>query len=141
MLQEAVHEREHRNIALQGSRNSGAALAVAGPLARTLELNQRDSTLKKTVLLAIVLIAAWFFYGNKPADNRSVDRAQPEHVTQSINRGQESPQAASSFRCDGRVYCSQMASRAEAEFFLRNCPNTKMDGDHDGVPCENDSRF
>jgi len=97
--------------------------------------------LKKIVLLAIVLIAAWFFYGNKPADNWSVDRAQPEHVAQSTNRGQESPQAVSSFRCDGRVYCSQMASRAEAEFFLRNCPNTKMDGDHDGVPCENDSRF
>ena len=45
------------------------------------------------------------------------------------------------FRCDGRQYCSQMRSRAEAEFFLRNCPNTKMDGDRDGVPCENDSRF
>lgn len=47
----------------------------------------------------------------------------------------------SSFKCDGRVYCSQMTSRAEAEFFVRNCPNTKMDGDRDGIPCENDSRF
>ncbi|MCA9358565.1 excalibur calcium-binding domain-containing protein, partial [Candidatus Kaiserbacteria bacterium] len=45
------------------------------------------------------------------------------------------------FRCDGREYCSQMTSRAEAEFFTRNCPNSKMDGDGDGVPCENDSRF
>lgn len=48
---------------------------------------------------------------------------------------------ASNFRCDGRQLCSQMTSRAEAEFFIRNCPNTKMDGDYDGVPCENDSRF
>jgi hypothetical protein len=48
---------------------------------------------------------------------------------------------SSVFQCDGRQYCSQMNSRAEAEFFVRNCPNTKMDGDHDGVPCENDSRF
>ncbi|MEZ5539152.1 MAG: excalibur calcium-binding domain-containing protein [Pseudomonadales bacterium] len=47
----------------------------------------------------------------------------------------------SSFRCDGRQYCSQMTSRAEAEFFVKNCPNTKMDGDNDGHPCENDSRF
>lgn len=47
----------------------------------------------------------------------------------------------SEFECDGRQHCSQMTSRAEAEFFLKNCPNTKMDGDHDGVPCENDSRF
>ncbi|MCB1723500.1 MAG: excalibur calcium-binding domain-containing protein [Gammaproteobacteria bacterium] len=45
------------------------------------------------------------------------------------------------FSCDGRRYCSQMNSRAEAEFFLKNCPNTQMDGDHDGVPCESDSRF
>ncbi|WP_268885556.1 excalibur calcium-binding domain-containing protein [Alcanivorax sp. S6407] len=47
----------------------------------------------------------------------------------------------SDFRCDGRQHCSQMTSRAEAEFFTRNCPNTKMDGDRDGIPCENDSRF
>ena len=47
----------------------------------------------------------------------------------------------SSFKCDGRVYCSQMTSRAEAEFFVGNCPNTKMDGDDDGIPCERDSRF
>lgn len=45
------------------------------------------------------------------------------------------------FKCDGRQYCSQMTSREEAVFFIRNCPNTKMDGDGDGRPCENDSRF
>lgn len=45
------------------------------------------------------------------------------------------------FSCDGRQHCSQMNSRAEAEFFITYCPDTKMDGDHDGVPCENDSRF
>lgn len=45
------------------------------------------------------------------------------------------------FSCDGRQYCSQMNSREEALFFIRNCPNTKMDGDNDGRPCEGDSRF
>lgn len=40
------------------------------------------------------------------------------------------------FRCDGRTYCSQMRSCAEATYFIRNCPNTKMDGNNDGVPCE-----
>jgi hypothetical protein len=25
---------------------------------------------------------------------------------------------------------------AEAQFFLKNCPDTKMDGNHDGEPCE-----
>ncbi len=39
-------------------------------------------------------------------------------------------------RCDGRTRCSQMTSCEEATYFLRNCPGTTMDGDHDGVPCE-----
>ncbi|WP_374438257.1 excalibur calcium-binding domain-containing protein [Inhella sp.] len=40
------------------------------------------------------------------------------------------------FRCDGRQHCSQMKSCAEAKYFLANCPGVKMDGDRDGVPCE-----
>lgn len=40
------------------------------------------------------------------------------------------------FKCDGRQLCSQMSSYDEAKFFLKNCPNTKMDGDKDGIPCE-----
>lgn len=40
------------------------------------------------------------------------------------------------YRCDGRRYCSQMSSCAEAKFFLANCPRVEMDGDGDGIPCE-----
>jgi cold shock CspA family protein len=39
-------------------------------------------------------------------------------------------------KCDGRTRCSQMTSCEEATYFLHNCPNTKMDGDANGVPCE-----
>jgi hypothetical protein len=42
----------------------------------------------------------------------------------------------SSFKCDSRKYCSQMTSCAEAKYFLSNCPSVKMDGDGDGIPCE-----
>jgi hypothetical protein len=53
----------------------------------------------------------------------------------------------SKYTCDGRQYCSEMTSCEEAMFFLKNCPNTKMDGrkdkhgnetgrSGDGVPCE-----
>ena len=38
--------------------------------------------------------------------------------------------------CDGRTSCGQMTSCAEATHFLRHCPNTAMDGDGDGIPCE-----
>jgi hypothetical protein len=43
---------------------------------------------------------------------------------------------SASFKCDGRTYCSQMTSCAEAKYFLAHCPGVKMDGDGDGVPCE-----
>jgi hypothetical protein len=41
-----------------------------------------------------------------------------------------------SHSCDGREYCSQMTSCAEATWFLKHCPGMKMDGDGDGIPCE-----
>jgi hypothetical protein len=42
-----------------------------------------------------------------------------------------------SFKCDGRIHCSQMTSCSEAKFFLSHCPGVKIDGDGDGIPCEN----
>jgi cold shock CspA family protein len=40
------------------------------------------------------------------------------------------------FSCDGRTRCPQMHSCAEARYFLKYCPDTRMDGDGDGEPCE-----
>ena len=40
------------------------------------------------------------------------------------------------FKCDGRTICSQMTSCREATLFLQQCPGTQMDGNGDGVPCE-----
>ncbi len=49
---------------------------------------------------------------------------------------QRTPLRNSSYECDGRTMCSQMRSCDEAQFFIDHCPGTKMDGDGDGVPCE-----
>lgn len=46
------------------------------------------------------------------------------------------PAVRPTFQCDGRQHCSQMTSCTEARYFLKNCPGTLMDGDGDGVPCE-----
>jgi len=43
---------------------------------------------------------------------------------------------AASFSCDSRKHCSQMTSCAEATYFIQHCPDTKMDGNNDGIPCE-----
>ena len=50
---------------------------------------------------------------------------------------QEWQPATPKFRCEaGKTHCSHMRSCEEAIFYINNCPNTKMDGNHDGVPCE-----
>jgi Excalibur calcium-binding domain len=80
-------------------------------------------------LLAIALLAlvAWKGY----------DRYQGRPGASSAASVPEgAAQRATPYRCDGRTLCSQMTSCAEATYFLRNCPGTKMDGNHDGIPCE-----
>lgn len=70
---------------------------------------------------------------------RSVAPA-PEVDDRSWIKQRESQPAAtssnSSFKCDGRTSCPQMRSCDEAKFFIQSCPNTAMDGDRDGIPCE-----
>ena len=68
---------------------------------------------------------------------------QPEEPPPGLSVGDpglvERPAAAASietFRCDGRVHCSEMKSCEEANFFVQNCEDVKMDGDRDGKPCE-----
>jgi len=46
------------------------------------------------------------------------------------------PQPYKQFQCDGRTRCAQMTSCDEAKFFNANCPGARMDGDKDGIPCE-----
>lgn len=71
--------------------------------------------------------------------NASSTRALPLAPTPEIARV-SSPQTPTApvqhFRCDGRLHCSQMHSCAEATYFLEHCPGVEMDGDRDGVACE-----
>lgn len=62
--------------------------------------------------------------------------SSPATASASFKPRTNSSALAPTFQCDGRQHCSQMSSYDEAVFFLRNCPNTKMDGDGDGIPCE-----
>lgn len=50
--------------------------------------------------------------------------------------GRLAPASDEGLACDGRTHCSQMRSCAEAQYFLAHCPGVKMDGNHDGEPCE-----
>ncbi|NJA04368.1 MULTISPECIES: excalibur calcium-binding domain-containing protein [Methylomonas] len=61
----------------------------------------------------------------------SAPKPEPNNATASSTE-----RNAQNFVCDGRVYCSQMRSCEEATYFINHCPDTKMDGDNDGIPCE-----
>lgn len=81
-------------------------------------------------------------YGNV-SHGIECEKVEPIEGSLTVVRG-ESPSSSkkenirvSIFKCDGRTHCSQMTSCDEAIFFLRNCPSVKMDGDNDGIPCEN----
>ncbi len=87
------------------------------------------------VLIVVILGAAAYkslYADNKPSTSKPVANVDNSYLT-----ALRSPQTTTqSFVCDGRQYCSDMRSYEEAMFFLKNCPDTKMDGDNDGIPCE-----
>ena len=91
--------------------------------------------------LLIIAASAYMNGGIAVPSSISSSLAGINNSTPAISWSGSSNTQNPGFTCDGRQHCSQMRSRAEAEFFVRHCPNTKMDGDRDGVPCENDSRF
>ena len=85
-------------------------------------------------LLLVVAVGAFGYTKVTGFLARANEPAQTDVQPASVSDGVAT--MPTSFRCDGRTYCSQMTSCAEATYFLKNCPGTKMDGNGDGVPCE-----
>ncbi|MFZ2268004.1 MAG: cold shock domain-containing protein [Azonexus sp.] len=93
-------------------------------------VSPKNSLLERFItLVLVVMIGSAGYTFLAPKFNASSSRPDTLVNTQ--------PEVVSDhFQCDGRTSCSEMTSCAEATFFIRNCPNTKMDGNGDGVPCE-----
>jgi cold shock CspA family protein len=126
------------------SRQDSAGSSGQGSPARTRRdsprpmLSRKPSSgglLRRFITLAIIVVLGWSGY------RHYISRLPPSAAhTTSVQGIGELPRfrapAASPFSCDGRTHCSQMTSCEEATFFLKNCPGTQMDGNGDGVPCE-----
>ena len=102
--------------------------------------------MRKLPVYLLLVFIAWHYYQKNTAPTNIVALPEPLQAEEYDAPVYQEPElirfeSSAEFTCDGRQYCSQMRSRPEAEYFLKNCLNTKMDGDHDGIPCENDSRF
>ncbi|BEJ48397.1 hypothetical protein Ri1_09960 [Aeromonas dhakensis] len=83
-----------------------------------------------------MLVGIFSLYSRFSAE--SVSPTSTSSFSQAEADSSDTPQQTANFvrQCDGRQYCSQMTSCEEATWFLRNCPNTRMDGEGDGIPCE-----
>lgn len=108
----------------------------AAPRARPQPTYRRKSNWRGKLIPLLVLAGLFSLYSRFSAETPS-----PLPTTSPASAGVsafEGAQPAPTFikQCDGRQYCSQMTSCEEATWFLRNCPNMKMDGEGDGVPCE-----
>jgi len=102
------------------------------------ERPRRESSglLSKVIVGALLLGGAALGYQKFAAfQPPTVDMSQASGVDATIAPN-AAPAAATRYVCDGRQHCSQMHSCEEATWFLRHCPNTKMDGEGDGIPCE-----
>jgi len=64
--------------------------------------------------------------------NDDIER-MPMYETKARTQARATPK----FQCEAsKTHCSHMSSCAEATFYIQHCPNTQMDGDGDGIPCE-----
>lgn len=113
---------------------------AVGAISRRPETSQKATYRRQPILpklIGLVLLLSLGAYGYSHYQKRVTKysaEAQPLAAPAEINTSAQ-PESGN-FRCDGRTYCSQMTSCTEAKYFLRNCPGTQMDGNNDGVPCE-----
>lgn len=78
--------------------------------------------------ILLIVVGAVYAYDKFASRNSSIVQTEATAVDQ--------PRHTQQFQCLGKVHCSEMSSYEEADFYLHNCPGTKMDGDGDGIPCE-----
>lgn len=86
-------------------------------------------------------VAPWEWRQGERVGNGA--RSDPENVTpvQSllatpVSSVRSDRHAVDQFSCSGNRYCPQMSSCAEANFYLRQCGVSSLDGDSDGEACE-----
>ncbi|WP_303046088.1 cold shock domain-containing protein [Shewanella sp. UCD-KL21] len=96
-----------------------------------------SGTMSRIVIILIVIaigrfaIQAYHDVTNAPSQSSQV---QPATID---NKTLDSPRASTQFSCEaGKTHCSHMQSCEEAIFYINHCPDTQMDGNGDGVPCE-----
>lgn len=118
-------------IPLEHARKTPRSSAANGRPYRNLTMRASKPQKRFSLFPVLIVIGAAIFVYNKVSKEKTLINQvkTPTVETQPVEQAEH-------FQCQGKVWCSQMSSYEEAIFYLRNCPGTKMDGDGDGDPCE-----
>ena len=138
-LQNSQHTTSERvNSSSRNSYNTTPKRIVSHSRRKTKRKSESGGFFGTIITVIIFGIIGYFVYGfiqdflhrneltNQPVIEETLKIANTQAVSSNPNH----------FQCDGRTHCSQMRSLEEARWFVRNCPNTQMDGNNDGEPCE-----
>lgn len=123
-------DRDKPKVAALGTRHTIGKMTANRGNGRNRQSSNRMSWLA-TVLLGLAI----FGLGGKLYD-RYIESSSTILKATTEAPHLSKPRTNPAFQCQGKTHCSQMGSCAEATFYLQNCPNTEMDGDGDGIPCE-----
>ncbi len=81
---------------------------------------------KKSVWQGVVnKISSLFSFANWGADTKP-----------KANAVASTEKPTSVYTCQGKTRCPEMTSCEEAKFYQKNCPNVKLNGDKNGIPCK-----
>lgn len=93
----------------------------------------RRKTMKKaSIFILLLVIVGTIFKAFMSSSNVHVNHSPSENMFNPVGTDSDHTK----FECTGKIYCSEMTSCEEATFYLNNCPNTRIDGNGDGIPCE-----
>lgn len=141
---EVEPDRDGRKRAVRVQRAGVVPAARAHAANRSFRLSRSGHNQQKTgfgsklIVLAILVALGGYGY-SKYANYATKIRSAPQSAFEPAapaTRAEPALMTPTIFQCDGRKHCSQMTSCKEAKAFLKNCPGMEMDGNHDGVPCE-----
>ncbi|MCP4353874.1 MAG: cold shock domain-containing protein [Desulfobacterales bacterium] len=130
--------------------NSGKSKAINAKIEGVTEIRKQNSrkniitrksknkSKQSSIFVIFLLVLGIFAFYNKNTIKNIIIEAKSSLSTYPLPKTKEKSAEYEEidYSCDGKVYCSEMTSCEEAEFYLKNCPETKIDGDGDGIPCE-----
>lgn len=95
----------------------------------------------KSILLALLVAAGPALATTKTTHHHTSSHKKSTHYTvnNEVTVDPSLPAAenkASGYLCESKHKCAQMDSCQEAKFYLEHCGLSRLDRDHDGIPCE-----